>query len=271
MQAEDSDTNPCGVKILTETFTKSVENKQDIFFLKDAANIPPVEKNIQTYIETTFKKYNKMTLETMLKTYHTMQQQLFKAVLKQSLQNYSPITKMLKNGGTSKNDFGQTFAWDLTLKDAAAHPIVSLYADKFTKMANTITKNVEAGNEAFVDVIPTVPTLVVGFEATLNYAIFACQYQSTWDDPIKKNPSTAAIIEEHSKQTTKVAQDLIQAKRILEYAMDSYDAFAVAYPQHIAYEELIKRLKVLRKQFYAFDQVNSKCVVPNHLYSSCKK
>lgn len=256
LQADPTSYPACSTETIQKTFTESIKNHQSDFFPADY-NISEQEDpfSLTSYINKERSSYSSLDSKASLDRYHQTQSKLFEESIKQTLQSFDDQETASENQSQAPKT-----SWNSNLNDASSHPILHLYAQKFT-----------AGDASLPSVTPTLPTLIVGFEGALNYMIFSCSYDNNNDGLIEEESSIQNIFTGRKQAKEQLAEKLLQAKRILDYALSSYDALAVAYPQHIQYLALIEELKKLREQFGALEEMSAKCVLPNHFNASCKK
>lgn len=258
IQADPVSQPACSTATIQRTFTASITAHQADFF-PASYTIPEKEDpfSLESYINSERTSYTSFSFKEAFDRYHKTQSQLFEDAIKQTLQSFNDQKTSAENKSTPPKT-----VWNAALNNTSAHPIVSLYAQKFI-----------AGDPNLPSVTPTVPTLIVGFEGALNYMIFSCSFDkdNLKEDGFISQTSIQSIFTEKKKEEDQLAEKLLQAKRILDYALSSYDALAVAYPQHIQYLALIEELKKLREQFGALEEMTSKCILPNHFNASCKK
>jgi hypothetical protein len=236
---------PCSNEMIVKSFMTSIENNQAIFSpkpLKDEKK-KKIEKDLDLYITSATNLFTDK--KTSLKNYHDLQSSLFKEVILQSLQEI--------------NDDNLKMNW--IISKVGVHPIVSLYEARFTSL----------GKKDQFKIAQHIPSFIVGLEATLNYAILSCNYSSSSEDIIKQNKGLFGSFQQEKMDVIEVAETLLDAKRIIDYSLQAYDSLVIAYPQHQAYEKLIKELKVLKEQFKVFEEINSSCVYPNHFNAVCLK
>ena len=248
--------SPCNPESIANVFSKAIMLENDIF------NGSKIEKKLKTKnssikdILTTYvkkeknkyryqmKKYEKKTFEftSPMDRYHNIQDNLFKNAIVQTLSGLE--TKKPKfNKNVWKED---------------SHPIVYLYKDTYTNMSKG-------------DIPPIIPTLVVGFEATLNFTILSCAYQIDENKLVENSKNPLDIITNIRKDKLEKIKEVGKAERIIVNALSSYESLLLAYPQHVAYQNLIKKMSDLKDTFMDFEAVNSECVYSNHIYATCEK
>ena len=243
----------CSDETLSDTFLKTINKNKEIFFATDISKNPSKKyPKLKTYIEgkkeyIRGKEGEEGLQANALEKYHTLQEQVFESAINQSLQKFG--------------EKDATLTW--LINDEKSHPILSLYKNRF--------EGNEKENGKVEKLAQHIPTFVVGLEATLNYAIFSCVYNFSSSEIIGSSNSFFTIFKKEKITRKEFAENLLDAKRILDYTLQSYDSLIIAYPQHQAYEKLIDELKILKKQFATFEAINSQCVYPNHFNASCKK
>ncbi len=236
-------TNFCDSAHIAQVFTSNIMTHSNLFIsssfdedaLKEALGTTDNDNIIYKYI-----KGNDVFIETPEK-YHKTQEELFKKSISYSLKDLDKKSSKTLDVVISEN------------------PILWLYKKKLESMKNNNTELTEA-----------IPTFIVGLEATLNYTIFSCNYIVNEDDVVKKSSGLQDSLVTINFSIQEKGRELLEAKRILEYALNSYDSLAIAYPQHQAYLKTIKELKKLRELFGNMEDITSSCVLKNHYYSSCK-
>ena len=249
----------CSPDMMTQIFNTKIENHKDVFFLKDAdkKSSGSDSYNLQPYIDSLYSEFNAYsTNEEMKNAYHEKQSLLFELAIKQSLQGMEKSIDFAQKSSSTR----VMPVWSAQLSNKNQYPFAALYTDKF-----------QAGDEENPKVIPTFPTLIVGLESALNYAVFSCSYKKQFEELQGATSSLQEGVLKKEVDGTKIAADLLAAKRVMDYALNAYDGLAVAYPQHVAYLELIEELRLLREQFGALEEVASSCVFPNRFNASCKK
>lgn len=248
----------CSSDMMAQVFNTQIDSHSKLFFLKDEdkKSLSSDSYNLLPFIESLYAAYGANNTEGMKKLYHENQSKLFELAIKQSLQGIKENQDFAESGSSSR----ATPVWNTEFSNKNKYPFAAIYADKF-----------QAGDPKNPKIIPTLPTLVVGLEASLNYAVFSCSYRSSFQENEGSTTSLQEGLLKKEADGTKIATDLLNAKRVMDYALNAYDGLAVAYPQHIAYLDLIEELRTLREQFGALEEVASSCVFPNRFNASCKK
>jgi hypothetical protein len=236
----------CNIDNIKHSFLVSLEEEKTIFFenfQKDSMDVildDFLKREKQRYLN-----FNK--LEELNEYYFKQQNTMFKEIIKFSLSSLQEEKNL--EISLSKNSY----------------PILSVYLDELSKQNK---------KEAEINFSAVVPSFVLGLEATLKYNVYACSIQEFVktkfvNNEIQKIKNISGLTNKLRSAEQKVAIGLIDRKRILKRAVNAYQELIIAYPQHLAYLDLIENIKILKKQYQTLDDISFNCLIPNHFNTSC--
>ena len=238
VQADDY--TPCSSQMIAKYFRGSILSNKDIFVTTNSDEKLSTEElegkigdDFVNHIDDLFAEYKDMNKDKMYEFYHEKQGKLFEEAVYHGLQ---------KKG---------EFQWAIS----PANYIVSLFKPQFKALKKT-------------EFAPVIPSYVLGLEASLNYTVFSCTYV-TDENKIIAGSRTLYPWEDLEQDKLDSAKRIIDARKIIENALSSYDALMIAYPQHVAYMELIQTLTKVKKMFNKIEAITSRCLLPNRYDAAC--